>query len=92
MAADDRRIHLKVESEGRSLLLRLCDHGPGIADSERGRMFRPFTKSASEAAHSAPGVGLGLALCRRLAKQIGGRLWLEPANGDGACFVLKLPG
>ncbi len=90
-AAEDRRIHLRVESQGGSLLLRLCDHGPGIQDAERGRLFRPFTKSASEAAHSAPGVGLGLALCRRLAKQIGGRLWLEPANGDGACFVLKLP-
>jgi signal transduction histidine kinase len=36
-------------------------------------------------------VGLGLALSRRLARQMGGDLRLEPADGGGACFVLTLP-
>jgi K+-sensing histidine kinase KdpD len=55
------------------------------------RLFRPFTKSAQEAAHSAPGVGLGLALCRRIAAQLNGRCYLENAESGGAQFVLKLP-
>ncbi|MFZ4596381.1 MAG: ATP-binding protein [Verrucomicrobiaceae bacterium] len=50
----------------------------------------PFEKSATEAAHSAPGVGLGLALCRRLARELGGDLVLE-SNAGGACFRLTLP-
>ncbi|HEX5471768.1 MAG TPA: ATP-binding protein, partial [Lacipirellulaceae bacterium] len=55
-----------------------------------GRM-QPFSKSAQESAESAPGVGLGLALCRRLAKQLGGRLEIG-AMPDGAATVsLFLP-
>ena len=56
------------------------------------RLFRPFSKSADEAATTAPGVGLGLALCRRLAKSMGGTLQLDgKQTGEGACFTLKLP-
>jgi signal transduction histidine kinase len=54
-------------------------------------MFRPFSKSAHEAAHTAPGVGLGLALSRRLARDMGGELRLDENVTDGACFVLTLP-
>ena len=44
----------------------------------------------TEAAQSAPGVGLGLALSRRLARQLGGDLCYEPAQGRGASFCLSL--
>jgi len=54
------------------------------------KLFQPFAKSATEAAHSAPGVGLGLALCRRLARELSGTLELE-SNTGGACFCLTLP-
>jgi signal transduction histidine kinase len=70
--------------------LRLADHGPGISREERRRIFQPFRKSAQDAAHSAPGVGLGLSLSRRLARDMNGELEYEP-RPDGACFVLTLP-
>ena len=89
-AAEDKRIHLAVESSDESVRLRVRDHGPGIAPAVRGRPFRPFSKSAREAAHSAPGVGLGLALSRRLAQDMGGQLRLDESARDGACFVLIL--
>ncbi len=75
--------------------LRVADNGPGIRPAEAKRLFRPFEKSADQAAHSAPGVGLGLALCRRLARSLGGDLMLEPStseSGGGASFLLALPG
>jgi len=53
-------------------------------------MFQPFRKSDIDAANSAPGVGLGLALCRRMARSQGGRLFHE-SQTDGALFVLELP-
>jgi signal transduction histidine kinase len=89
--SEDRRIHLEVERQDGLMKLRVRDHGPGVHDDVRRRLFEPFTKSAREAAHSAPGVGLGLALCRRMARQIGGRLMLESTDDAGACFALKLP-
>jgi signal transduction histidine kinase len=90
-AADDKRIHFAVDSSRDEVRLRVRDHGPGIAAAVRGRLFRPFSKSAREAAHSAPGVGLGLALSRRLAQDMGGQLRLEESPGGGACFALTLP-
>ena len=70
--------------------LALTDNGPGIARSEYRKLFRPFHKSARDAAHGKPGVGLGLSLSRRLARALGGDLVLRH-SAQGACFVLHLP-
>jgi anti-sigma regulatory factor (Ser/Thr protein kinase) len=71
----------------------VTDHGPGIAPAEMSRIFRAFHKSAREAAESQPGVGLGLALSRRLAREQGGGLTCQtpPPHSPGACFILQLP-
>ncbi len=84
-------IHVEADTSGKFAMLRVRDHGGGISRSERRRIFHPFHKSADQAAHSAPGVGLGLALCQRLATALGGAITLDAAHKDGACFVLRLP-
>jgi signal transduction histidine kinase len=89
--AEDRRIELTATVGGRDAALAVRDHGPGVAAGEARRVFRAFRKSAQEAAESASGVGLGLALSRRLARQMGGDLRLARPEGQGACFVLTLP-
>jgi signal transduction histidine kinase len=86
----DPRIVLAVRRAGRHVELRVRDFGPGIPADERRKVFLPFAKSATHAAGTQPGVGLGLALCRRLARQMGGDLRLENAQ-PGAVFVLALP-
>ncbi len=90
--ATERVIHLEVLPEqGKFALLRVRDHGQGISAAGARRLFQPFSKSAAEAAHTAPGVGLGLALCRRLSRSLGGDLRLASSPGGGASFVLSLP-
>jgi len=84
-------IQLNVTSHNGTLNLEICDHGPGISPADARRLFRPFSKSAQQAAHSAPGVGLGLALCRRLSRSLGGDLTLDVSHAGGACFRLSLP-
>ncbi|MBI4913313.1 MAG: HAMP domain-containing histidine kinase [Acidobacteria bacterium] len=86
-----RILRLQAGLAGERLELALRDHGPGIPPGERRSLFKPFRKSSSQAARSAPGVGLGLALCRRLARSLGGDLRLDPVASDGARFVLSLP-
>ncbi len=88
--AADRRIRLDAAGEDGGLVLRVRDQGPGIPANERKRLFKPFQKLGPKEARSAPGVGLGLALCRRLARMLGGELDYEPGEG-GACFALRLP-
>jgi anti-sigma regulatory factor (Ser/Thr protein kinase) len=89
--AADRRIHLEWATTATSLSVQVRDHGPGIAADRRKRLFQPFSKTDQEAAQSAPGIGLGLALCQRLARQLGGRLAYQTAHHSGAAFVLEIP-
>ncbi|MBK1835482.1 sensor histidine kinase [Roseibacillus ishigakijimensis] len=86
-----REVRVEVVAEGREARILVCDRGRGIRFSERRRLFRPFHKSATAAASSQPGVGLGLSLCRRLARLLGGDLTLERVP-EGACFQLRLRG
>ncbi len=73
--------------------ISISDHGPGISGAECRRVFRPFHKSAKQAAETKPGVGLGLSLSKRLARSMGGSLACQArADGTpGAVFTLKLP-
>ncbi|MBI4658636.1 MAG: HAMP domain-containing histidine kinase [Verrucomicrobia bacterium] len=89
--ARERLIHLEALPEGPLAMLRVRDHGQGISAEGAKRLFRPFSKSAHEAANTAPGVGLGLALSRRLSRSMGGDLRWDALVKNGACFVLTLP-
>jgi len=89
--ATEKLIHLEALPHGRFAMLRVRDHGQGISAEGAKRLFTPFSKSAREAAHTAPGVGLGLALCRRLSRSLGGDLRLDETVTNGACFELRLP-
>jgi anti-sigma regulatory factor (Ser/Thr protein kinase) len=90
-AATDKRIQIEVRWTDASAVIRVRDHGMGIDSDDARRLFKPFSKSAKKAAETAPGVGLGLALSRRLARQIGGDLRVDRSVTDGACFELVIP-
>ncbi len=89
-AGAEPEVQVAVRAQVGGLAVRVRDFGPGIPEAERGRLFRPFEKLGLREARRAPGVGLGLALCRRLARMLGGGLAFESAS-PGAAFVLTLP-
>jgi signal transduction histidine kinase len=71
--------------------LTIADHGPGIDDDTRGRLFTRFERGADATADG--GSGLGLYVSRELCRAMGGDLVLEPsAAGRGAAFTISLPG
>lgn len=63
------------------------DRGPGIAEADRERLFRPFERGRTR----APGSGLGLTIARGFVEAHGGNLWLEDGQQQGARFVFTLP-
>ena len=92
-APDSTSKELRVTATADSKWIRIGveDFGPGLPAGQLRKLFQPFSKSATEAAHSAPGVGLGLALSRRLAREVGGELSYETKTSRGTTFCLRLP-
>lgn len=92
-AAADRSIEVSLSRAGGRVHLAVRDHGPGVGADAARTLFAPFRRGHSAAGEAASGVGLGLALCRSLARDMGGDLRLAPlpAAARGACFILELP-
>ncbi len=74
-----------------TLSIRFADNGPGIPPKWQRGIFRPFSRSAKDVEGRKPGVGLGLALSRDVARSLGGNLVLEKSNDKGTAFTLTLP-
>lgn len=90
--AADTRVELTVTADPARVRIAVRDHGPGVPAAHRERVFAPFDRGALPASsNDVPGVGLGLALARGLARDLGGELRLDGEVHDGACFVLELP-
>jgi signal transduction histidine kinase len=70
-------------------VVRVEDRGPGIEPAELGAIFDPFYRS--ERTSGQAGLGLGLAVCRRLVESMGGWLRASPREGGGATFSFGLP-
>jgi two-component system sensor histidine kinase KdpD len=68
--------------------VRVVDHGPGIPNDERERVFEPFVRGEQG---SATGAGLGLSIGRAIVESHGGRIWIEGTPGGGATIVFRLP-
>lgn len=84
-------VTVAVRPELRVARLSVRDHGPGIPDEFRARIFSKFAQADSSDTRAKGGTGLGLAIAREIAERHGGRLWFESAPGDGATFHLDLP-
>ena len=80
---------LTARARGDRVELRVVDHGPGIPEADRKRIFLPFCRLGE--ADSRTGVGLGLAVCRGLAEAMGAAVEPEETPGGGLTMVVSLP-
>jgi signal transduction histidine kinase len=81
----------KLKSEvPNSVKVSVSDTGPGIAPEFHQEIFDDFFR-LPQAGVSGEGVGLGLAIARRLVQAFGGKIWLESEQGAGCKFCFLLP-
>ena len=88
--AAEPRVEVRLAVKERFVELRVTDNGPGVSESMKPRLFEPFQSG------KANGVGIGLALARKIARAHGGDLVLDEVSAQrpgfpGASFVLTLP-
>jgi two-component system, OmpR family, sensor histidine kinase KdpD len=80
---------LTARAVGDWVELRVIDHGPGIPETDRKRMFLPFQRFGDQS--SRVNVGLGLVVSRGLAETMGGSVHPEETPGGGLTMVVSLP-
>ncbi len=83
-------ITVTCTSNTRGVLVEVRDTGIGIAPEEQSRLFKPYSRIASDR-QQHPGLGLGLALAKQVVELHGGRIWLESMPGIGSTFSFTLP-
>jgi two-component system sensor histidine kinase KdpD len=89
-ADPDDALGLYAASDGQTLRLSVVDHGHGVPEAERRRIFEPYYRLRPGHDHRA-GTVLGLAISRGFVEAHGGCIRVEPTPGGGATFVVELP-
>ncbi|HEC54249.1 MAG TPA: HAMP domain-containing protein [Gammaproteobacteria bacterium] len=80
-----------LEDSREALVIRVIDHGPGIAADKREAVFEPFYRLEGSRNRNSGGVGLGMTISKEAVERIGGRLSLEETPGGGLTAVMWLP-
>ena len=83
-------IEVTVTREGDSVVTRVLDRGTGVSQEDAERIFTPFFRAASTALQ-AQGIGIGLAVCKRLIEAQSGEMSYRPRDGGGSEFAFSLP-
>jgi two-component system sensor histidine kinase KdpD len=78
---------LHASLSGGTVCLEVVDHGPGVPDEQKGRIFEPFERAGDR----HPGVGLGLTVAKGFAEAMGGRILAVDTPGGGLTIQVMLP-
>lgn len=85
-------ITVRVGPAGGGVELSVEDAGIGLSEADAGRVFEPFVRSDDSRRRGVDGLGLGLAVARRVAEAHGGSLGVASTPGRGSRFTVRLPG
>ena len=85
------KVRVRADDERREMRIAVQDTGIGVAPQDREKVFEDFRQADNSVTREYGGAGLGLAICRRLASMLGGRIELESQLGRGSTFTLVIP-
>ncbi len=87
----DGVVELAVERSEDLFRVTIRDHGPGIPEEFRGRIFQRFAQADASNTRRRGGTGLGLSISKAIVEQMRGRIGFKPAEGGGTVFFFELP-
>ena len=82
-------VHVRGDKE--NVLVEVEDHGPGIPQADRNRIFERFYKVDRARSRGRGGTGLGLAIARHIVDRHRGHIWVQSEEGSGSSFFVSLP-
>ena len=85
------KLKISAACDGRDVIVRFEDNGPGIPLSDQPRVFERFYRVHKDRSRDAGGTGLGLSIVKHTVQAHGGSVVLESAPGAGAIFTVRLP-
>lgn len=85
----DKRIDIRLEADGSTILLQVIDEGAGVPDEEKKKIFTRFYRIGNESTRKTPGTGLGLYLCSKIAKDHNADISVTNHNPQGSNFAVK---
>jgi two-component system, OmpR family, sensor histidine kinase RstB len=85
------KVVIKCSQNESDVMIEVCDDGPGIPQSERERVFKPFARLENSRSRESGGVGLGLAITQRIVQRHGGSISVIDSEIGGACMVTHWP-
>jgi two-component system sensor histidine kinase KdpD len=88
-APPDSPIEIMARRTGEFVRIEVQDHGPGVPEAQRERVFDMFVRGTQES--TTTGAGLGLAICRAIVTAHGGDIHVEAGADGGALFCFTLP-
>lgn len=91
IAAESEAVRVTWEVVDGEIVIRVIDHGIGIAADELPRIFERFYRVDASRSRATGGAGLGLPIVRQLVIAHGGRVWAESTLGAGSTFSFTLP-
>lgn len=83
-------VRVRGEQHGGVVRLLVDDEGPGVPEAEREAIWEPYVRLPRDVDSHRPGSGVGLAVVRTLAQEVGAKVHVEDAPGGGARFVVEL--
>jgi PAS domain S-box-containing protein len=87
----DSKVEIRVSRRNGSARVDVRDHGPGIPEEFRPRIFRKFTQADSSMTRERGGTGLGLSIAKSIVERLGGTIGFETEPDSGTTFYFELP-
>ena len=84
-------VEIRAAAQGARVRVSVADHGPGIPEEFRQRIFQKFSQADSSSTRQNGGTGLGLSIAKALVERFGGQLQFASVVGEGSTFFFELP-
>lgn len=90
-SGEDSPVEVRAWRDDGAIRISVRDHGIGIPTADLPHVFERFHRASNVDARRYAGIGLGLYICRGIAHEHGGRIWVESTVGEGSTFHVALP-